>query len=417
MVISIIVIIAGIGVSNYKRLAGESTLYIATSQVRQLINATISNARRNNIPTQIVQYFPDTPDTTASTFYGGTEDSLIAYWDFEGDTETNALTDFKNNTLTKSGSPIWTHGKTGKCYEINGSNQYFALTFSDTRMKDMKHFYMEVSIQVDSTSTTTSALNDYLISLGAANKYIGVVIYKDGTNHYAHARGNHDYNMNTPHGEAAYDFPNSNIYPVIPFGNHWHKVGISYNTPTTSSGNAVARFYMNGELIGKKLLDTTIDGTETLIVGGGSIRGKIDDVKIYDYTRGASYSTDPKNVFIASSNTSSTSYPISATGKSLENDYYIGIASQYIKGKFSSLSSSTLAVSSSSIKGNFPTEGYLAAGNNYNGYALYKYTNYNSGSFTISEENLNNIATVSLTTIDYVHLAKPIIISANGIVK
>ena len=460
VVISIIIILASIGVNGYKKMAGEASLHIAAAGVRQIINNSIKTGKRYNVPIQILKYVPDNTDTKPTVLYGTSTSSLVAYWGFEGNVETDARYDFKLNYMqpTGAGTPKWTNGQIGMCYEFatNSSLTFIATTTSSTA--NLENFYIEAAFKIDSMPSNT---NGTLLKYGN----VAIAYSVDSVGNFANIFGTANP---TNFSNTNDDIPDSSIdRPVIPFDGKWHTVGLAYAANVvmsagTSKGTrtADASLFIDGKYIGvKKGITSSVVGD--IQIGHDNFKGQVDEVKLFNYRRGSSYTPDLKNVFLIG--TSVSSVMSSSEWSAGDNAYVLGynssgclttmacttgtnnlsgglmninlhssvgipimresseisnttleytVASQIIKGTVKSIESDNVTFNSSSTLSSLPPTGYLLIDDE-----LVHYSHFiDSNSVQLDKRGVGGTPSSAGAGDDY-HLAVPIFINADGTVK
>ena len=342
VVISIIIILAAIGVKSYKKIAGEASLHIAAAGIRQIINNSIKTGKRYNVPIQLLKFVPDNTDTKPTVLYGTSSSSLVAYWGFEGSTKSQANVDFKGNQLI--GDPTWTDGQMGMCFEFSGETLTHSAN-ATTGTASMKNFYMEVAFKMSPMSAGTS---------GTILKYgnLGIGFIVDSVGNSANLFGT----QNTSTLAVADDIPNgsSNERPIIPFDDSWHTAGIAYSANVVTSvgfqkdtATADVSFFIDGKYIG--MTKGVLSSVDDIQISDTSFRGKIDEVKVFNYRRGSSYTPDLKNVFLTG--TSASSVMSSGEWTASHNAYVplLDAGGNQILDSDNNITTSTCTVSSNNV--------------------------------------------------------------------
>lgn len=421
VVMTIIVIVLGVGVSGLRDIRGTALTTMGASEMTAKVKSAYKSAVRNKVPTAITLVVKDAGIAQGYLMASASQlESYVGFNDFP-------VTDFK--AAGASGNYGYTPaGLDPRDYLVPGlisTGLDLAFTSCNTQNKiacsgNASATYMECYVkEMSPTATHNKFLTAGNIGLANHEGYIS-------------------YSILLPSGVERFYYPGALQYIG---GDDWNKVGLltSYND-TLGVPNVNSFLFVNGTLSGNALntlsantsnfLETTVSITGT--------SGKIDEVKVYNLSRSEPILNDLKGGFYfgpdINKNVNTQMIILDAQGRWVTTDparteTYIGFASIAITGQTGSHNSYDLSGASTDDlvqvigpkASKLPSEGYIVV---YNPslsstdqvYELIRYKSFDGDKITIADRGVGGTPLINSdsTTFYYAH---PVFFNTRGVVR
>lgn len=286
-VIAIMIVLAGIGVSGYRRLSSDLAYGMAASRVRNLVVGTVAEAKRNRVPTQIRLTSGTVKKNGSNGFsiYGnfsikGGKSSLVAYWNFN----TLDLSDGTPhqdgrkgiNRINLASTPNIGEGYVGEGAAFDGNDSI--TTEASYKISAYSNLYVEAMVKADVGHLIDNSADATLFDASGGTGFSVKLVPKSGGKEIAH------FSINGS------NFASSVAYPE---DDQWHKIGVS---KVEGVGFSV---YLDDVLIGRGGNggnSDNLNSTQTFTFGNGLV-GNMDEIKIYNLSGGESVELSGDNAY------------------------------------------------------------------------------------------------------------------------
>ncbi len=216
---------------------------------------------------------------------------LVGYWSFEDATGT-IVTDFSGNgnvgTLTNmDANTDWVAGKLGKALDFDGTDDYVSV--GDTSSFKFLHgglntsaFTSTISFWIKINDISLQEVSGIMSTGDAGSSTVGINVYYDNENDTRRLT----YSITNGLGGQPVIFAYKSSF--FPNDNNWHLVTITYDQ---ALGSANAKFYLDGTYIGPSNKAGNTPSTSnsygalrlgSIVYDGLKLRGKLDDVRVYN---------------------------------------------------------------------------------------------------------------------------------------
>ena len=397
VVMAIIVIVLGVGVSGLREMRGAALTQMGASEMKMAAKSAYKSAVRNKIPSAVTLVVK--ADGVSQGYLMAGTGGLTSYCGFDQGASTTGANGLINETFT--GTINLVPGAVSNGYSLTTAT---SLTSSKSFGAQGNISAVYIEAMVKNVSGTRNILSLNSLELKSSGGYLkGSIV------------------------GAAGDFPTVASEEILISGNDWKTIGI-LGVASTYSGTASAYLFYNGTYAGN--IETPLASpsnadifTGSLQVQGGLTTGVIDEIKGYNLGRGDVVMNDLKGGFFFGPNiTSGGNYQqitlLDTEGKLIQrgssSEDYVAFASVGVTGTItlSSQTSTGTSVISGTKSSGLPEGGYLGvydAGR----YELIEYDNFNGNSVNIKERQIGTNTGISGSNKTF-YYAIPIVFNTTG---
>lgn len=279
--VGIMLLLSGLGVNGYKKIATELNYEMINSQVRQLVTSTVAEAKRNKVPMQIQMHMGNIDYSKIFTVTGdfslnGGQSSLVAYWNFRNnEIDPNSNLDqngaYGINKLHLSTNPHLDEGHLGIGAKFSGDE---ITSDSSYLLNSQSNVYFECMVRV----RVEEQLNNMKPNGAILLQGKGLTMALKATNDFLYVSA-----TDVPDAEAQkFAYPEDFL---------WHKIGVS------KAQGAGTSIYLDDQLIARGGDGGTPETKEDFITIGKDYRGYMDEIKVYRLSGGDAMSFNASQAY------------------------------------------------------------------------------------------------------------------------